>query len=175
MINKLKSLGGFAVGLLILAAVIFLIVIFIAGAGWVSAKLLPFFSIASLIAFAALLFVLVPLSAIRATRGFAAIAIMWVSFVFGVTAWMEGLLVSLDLWGVFAVIVGLCIAGVGVVPIGILAALFHGRWSTMFELIFLIIATFGSRAYAVWVAQKADEANVRATLIEQTIEDADHL
>ena len=58
--------------------------------------------------------------------------------------------------GTFAVIIGLCFAGIGVLPIGILAALFHAKWSALFELIMLTILTFGSRLFALWLAAKID-------------------
>ncbi len=164
MKDKLKSAGTFLIGLVILAALIFVTVLLISGAGWVSDKLLPWFSIASVIAFALVVVVLLPLSAIRATRSFASVSILYISYLFGVTAWMEGLVVTLTLWGTGAVIFGLCLAGVGVLPIGILAALFRAKWETVFELMILTILTFGSRFFALWLAAKMDaEAEKVAT------------
>jgi hypothetical protein len=45
--------------------------------------------------------------------------------------------------------------GVGVVPIAMLATLFHGQWSHLGELIVLVILTFGSRFFALWLEEKA--------------------
>ena len=82
---------------------------------------------------------------------------------------MDGLVTTLTLWGTFAVIVGLCFAGVGVVPIGILAALFHGYWSRVFEMLTLIVLTFGSRFFAVWLLSKTEavvKEDATATYLE---------
>jgi hypothetical protein len=61
--------------------------------------------------------------------------------------------------GTWAVITGLCFAGIGVVPVGMLAALFHGMWARLAELIVLIVLTFGSRFFAAWLAAKSEEAD----------------
>lgn len=68
---------------------------------------------------------------------------------------MDGLLITQSLWGTWAVIVGLCFAGVGIVPIGMIAALFHGEWLLLLELFCLVFLTFGSRAYALWLDKAA--------------------
>jgi hypothetical protein len=132
--GTLKSIGTAVLGLLILAALLFLAVLLILGAGWVSEKLLPWFSFVSIIAFVVLVVILLPLSGFRRTRSFAATSILIVSYLFGATVWMEGLMVTLAFWGATGVIIGLCFAGVGVVPVGMLAALLHGKWATLFEL-----------------------------------------
>jgi hypothetical protein len=159
MKDKLKSIGATVSGLLI-CVVICVVVIFvtgllIGGAGWVSDRLFPWFAKASFIAFVVLIVVILPLSAIRATRGFAAVAILCISYLFGATVWMEGLLTTLNIWGVSAVVIGLFLGGVGVVPIAMLATLFHGQWSHLGELIVLVILTFGSRFFALWLEEKA--------------------
>jgi hypothetical protein len=159
MNEKLKSIGATVGGLLIwvVVCVVGLVVIgfLIGGAGWVSDRLLPWFAKASFIAFLVLIFVLLPLSAIRATRGLAAPVIMCLSYLFGATVWMEGLLTTLHIWGGAAVAIGLFLMGVGVVPIAMLATLFHGLWAQLVELIGLVVLTFGSRIFALWLGEKA--------------------
>ena len=159
MKDKLKSIGATVGGLLIWVVIcvvaLFVIGLLIGGAGWVSDRLFPWFAKASFIAFLVLIVVLLPLSAIRATRGFAAVVILCLSYLFGATVWMEGLLTTLDIWGVGAVVLGLCFLGVGVVPIAMLATLFHGQWSHLGELIVLVILTFGSRFFALWLEERA--------------------
>ena len=156
MNEKVKTMGGMAIVFLIFVVAIFVAGLLIGGAGWVSERLLPWFSVASVIAFLAIIFVLLPLSAIRATRGFAAVVIMYLSYLFGATVWMEGLLNTLNIWGTGAVIFGLCFMGVGVVPIAMFATLFHGLWSRLIELIVLVVLTFGSRFFAIWLSEQAE-------------------
>jgi hypothetical protein len=158
MNEKLKAAGAMTVGLLFMAAMFVLAALFIEGAGWVSDKLLPWLSFASILAFLVLVIILLPLSFIRAARPFASTSLLYISYIFGVTAWMEGLLITLALWGTGAVILGLCFAGVGVVPLGMLAALFHAQWRGLFELIVLTALTFGVRIWGAWLTVTIDEA-----------------
>ncbi len=167
MKDKLNSIratvGGLLIWVVICVVCLVVVGLLIGGAKWVSERLLPWFAGASLIAFLLLLIVLLPLSAIRASRGFAAVVILCFSFLFGATVWMEGLLTTLNLWGVGAVVFGLCFAGIGVVPIAMLATLFHGKWSQLGELVGLMILTLGSRVFALWLEEKAIEGKTKAT------------
>lgn len=113
----------------------------------------------------AILVVLLPLSAIKKARGFTSMTIFVISYIFGISAWMSGLLVTLSTWGVVAVIIGLCFAGVGVVPIGMLAALFHGQWEQLFDLIILIVLTFGCRFFSIWLDEKNQAYKTSKTLL----------
>jgi len=76
--------------------------------------------------------------------------------VFGATLWMEGLLLTLAIWGVGAVFIGLFLAGVGVVPIAMLATLIKGMWGPLIELVLLTIMTFGSRIGAMSLAESLE-------------------
>jgi hypothetical protein len=164
--ETLKGIGGCLLALVGFAAMLVLVVLFFMGAGWVSAHLLPWALIICVLVTAILFIILLPLSAIKNARGFTAMTILIFSYVFGISAWMYGLLVTLSTWGVVAVIIGLCFGGVGVVPIGILAALFHGEWEAAFELIILIALTFGCRAFAIWLDVKNQERRTYQPLLE---------
>jgi hypothetical protein len=132
--NVKDTLAGLG-GLLIMGA--FLVVglaiggVFIFGAAWASTKLLPWFSVLTWVAFGIVVFILLPLAIPKATRGFSSVALFVASYVFGATLWMEGLLFPLAIWGVGAVFIGLFLAGVGVVPIAMLATLIKGRIGPM--------------------------------------------
>jgi hypothetical protein len=149
--EKLKAIGGFLLGLVFLIAVMSLIVAFFAGAAWISDHLLPWFANASLVAGIVLFLVLLPLSFVKRARPFSGSLILLISFIFGITLWMEGFLVTLSTWGTFAVIVGLLFLGIGVVPIAMLASLIHGSWTTLLELVILAVLTFGCRIFAQWI------------------------
>jgi uncharacterized membrane protein (GlpM family) len=174
VIDKLKSAGAALFGLLILVAMLALIGLLIGGASWLSDHLLPLFATSSVIAFGLLVTVFLPLSAFRKTRSFGLAAIFCASILFGATAWMEGLVTTELFWGTWGVIIGLCFAGVGVVPMGMLAAFFHGEWSELLELLALIALTFGCRFYAIWMDGKAQTA-IEPDYIEglQQIDDQD--
>ena len=80
--------------------------------------LLPFASIAAVIA----VVVLVPMAFFRSTRRASGKGFFFLSFLFGITTWLLGAAVTLIAWGWWGVIIGTFLFGVGVVPIGILAA-----------------------------------------------------
>jgi hypothetical protein len=69
---------------------------------------------------------------------------------------LEGLLLTLAIWGVGAVFIGLFLAGVGVVPIAMLATLLKGMWGPLIELVLLTIMTFGSRIGAMSLAESLE-------------------
>lgn len=145
-LGVLLFMGAFLVVSLAIAAV------FIFGAAWASSKLLPWFSVLTWIAFALVVFIVLPLAIPQATRGFSSVALFVASYIFGATLWMEGLLFTLAIWGLSAVFIGLLFVGVGVVPIAILATLLNGMWGSLIELVLLTIMTFGSRIGAMSLA-----------------------
>lgn len=118
---------------------------FIIGAIWLGERILPWLVLLSIIAFGVCIFILLPLSIFRVTRQVAGGLFLWISFIFGLTGWFLGLLLTYFLWGIIGVIIGLLILGIGVVPIGLLAALFNGMWTELGILLLLIVLTFGCR------------------------------
>ena len=156
MSDKLKGAGTWLLGIVGLLAILAIPALFLVGAEWLSERLLPWFILASTLALAFVLFVVLPLSVFRRCRGFAAIASLVASYVFGTALWMWALLLTLALWGTWAVVIGLFMMGVGVVPIAMVATLFKGMSSILAQLVVLTVLTFGTRFYAVWIADKAD-------------------
>lgn len=123
------------------------------GAYWASTKLLPLFSILTWVTVALVVSIVLPLSIFRATRSFSSIALLIASSVFGVTLWMEGLLLVWNIWGLLAVFVGILLMGVGVVPIAMIATLLNGMWGPLIELIILTIMLWGSRMAGLALAK----------------------
>lgn len=112
---------------------------------WVSDRLLPGLIFASEIAFVICLFVLLPLCVFRRNRSWVGTVYVFVSYLFGSVLFIfSGLFVVFE-WGYIGLVIGLCLAGFGVVPVAFLAALVHARWSTLFELAIWLFLTFGTR------------------------------
>ena len=71
------------------------------------------------------------------------------SFIFGITVWLLGAIITFSYWGIVALIIGLVLMGVGVIPMGMVACFINGLW---IELIFLVIGSiiiFVTRAYGL--------------------------
>jgi hypothetical protein len=64
---------------------------------------------------------------------------------------MMGFLLTLAIWGATGVIIGLFLAGIGVVPVAMLATLFHGMWEPLIQLVLLFILTFGTRMGSLYL------------------------
>lgn len=155
MWEKLKNVGWGVLGLAFLVVIALLVALFIHGGAWLSEKIYPWLVWISSLALVILIFVLLPLGVFRKTRAFAGNGMLIASWVFGLTLWVWGLLLTYHLWGALAVYIGLFLFGVGVVPIAMLATLFKGMWSTLGELVFLTILTYGARLVGSFVLTKA--------------------
>jgi uncharacterized membrane protein len=95
--------------------------------------------------------VLLPLTVPKVTRPVTGWALFFASYLSGATLWLEGLLVTLANWGFSAVLIGLVLLGMGVVPVAMLGTLFKGMWASLIELIVLAIMTYGARLAGVFV------------------------
>jgi hypothetical protein len=156
MKDSLKSIGSFILGICILAGVGCLAGMFLTGGVWLGERVYPWLIVITAIALFVTTLVLVPLAIFPHTRAFAGGGIYIASFVFGLTLWVWSLLTSYTLWGIGGVFVGLFLAGVGVVPIAILASLFHGLWSMAGELLLVTAITFGTRFFGIYLMAKAE-------------------
>jgi len=150
----LESLGGSLLFGAILIIIVFIAIVIIRGGAWVSIKILPVFSIITIILFLLNVFIFLPLAIFKTTRHISSTFLFISSYIFGATLWMEGFLLTLVIWGFWAVFIGLFIAGVGVVPIAMLATIVKGMWGPFIELILLAILTYASRAGAFALARE---------------------
>lgn len=104
---------------------------------------------------AVVLFVLLPMACFRSTRSAAGSGLICASWVFGATTWFLGATVTFATWGWIAVLIGLLLGGVGVVPIGILVAFFSiESMSLGVSLIVMVIIVFATRLGGVALRSK---------------------
>ena len=154
----LESIGGVLLGIAFFVGSIIALILFFTVGATVGVTILPFVSWLTGILFAVnIIALLIAIS--RKTRGVVGIIIFLSSYVYGLQTWIIGLLVTLTLWGWIAVISGLFIGGIGVVPIGMAAAIFNGRWSIFFVLLINVILTYGTRIIGGTLAESAGRAN----------------
>jgi hypothetical protein len=146
--ESLKGVGGILFGIMMFSALIAVPILLIMGAAAISPIVLPFLNATGTILFICCIVVFCPLSLFRGTRFVAFWGFFVSSYIFGFTVWLYGLLVTYTLWGIFGVILGLVLAGIGVVPLGIIAALINGMWFVVGNLVFGLILTYGARVYA---------------------------
>jgi hypothetical protein len=106
------------------------------------------------IAFVLCILVFLPLSFFPATRPVSGIGFFVSSFIFGASIWFAGLLTSYTYFGSFWTMIGLFFAGVGVVPLGMIGAIFHGDWLVCGLLFAGLALTVVTRAVGGWAAER---------------------
>lgn len=159
MVDFLKSIGGIIIGIGIFLGIIFLAMFFIKGGVWLGAIVLPWLSIIMWLVFILNVIIFLPLGIFKKTRSVSAFGFVMSSYVYGLTLWFWALLLTYLIWGTTAVFIGLFIAGMGVVPIAILATALNGEWAITGQIILLLVLTFGSRMLGFYFAERADEIN----------------
>jgi hypothetical protein len=159
--RALKNLGWTLLGIAFFIGLVLLIAAFANGAVWLSTRVLPIIDTINAIALG-LCLLTIPLIFFRAARGAAVLVYFIASYFFGLELWMYGLIATYTIWGMIAVIIGLFFVGIGIVPLGILAALTHGEWPLLVNFAIQIATTLGARFLAIYLATKVDdEARVR--------------
>ncbi|WP_147391844.1 hypothetical protein [Pelagerythrobacter aerophilus] len=159
-IEKLKSAGGMAAGLLLMLVLLALPLMLLLGAAEISVWALDWIPQAIGIATLGCM-LLIPLAIIPATRGLAASLFGLASLVFGACLWLYALAFTYLEWGMLGVVIGVLIFGVGVVVTGTLAAIFSGMWVVLGNVAFLLALFVGTRLLSVWLARLADERHMR--------------
>lgn len=100
-------------------------------------------------AFTFMILVLIPLGFIKKIRPVVAIILYIISFIFGATTWLYAVVITFAMLGWIWLVIGLLIAGIGVLPLGLIASLIKGNFYIFFSLLIPFIVTFGSRALAL--------------------------
>lgn len=155
--EKIKGIGGIALGGVIFLAILAVPAVFIMGSTWAATHLLEPLIIVGWIALAVDLLLLLPLSIFRGLRGFTGTMIFVSSFIFGLITWLLGFILTYSLWGLWAVIIGILFFGGAVVPFALLATLFKGMWEPFFSVLILFVLTFGARFAGFYIAESGSK------------------
>ncbi len=156
-LETVKAIGGCAIWFAVMIGIVFVAGMLIRGGVWASDKIYPWLVVSSLVSLAVSILALLPLALFKETRGHSGLGFYIVSFVFGGTLWVWSLLLTYVLWGGVALFIGLILAGVGVLPIALLATATKGMWSMFGQLILGFVATYGTRSIGIYLMQRAEE------------------
>lgn len=156
--ETLKSIGSTLLGIAIFVGIIIATVLLFTLGAKVAFTIQPFVSWLTGILFTinilALLIAIIP-----STRGAIGMIIYVSSYIYGLNVWIFGLAVTLALWGWIAVIVGLFLGGIGVVPIGMLASMFNGHWEIFWTLLIALVLTYGARVVGALLVTNHENQN----------------
>lgn len=128
-----------ALAVLSLTAIGFVYLLFVHGAEWVALKIMPTLTRITSIALIVSLIVGLPLSISKRTRSAAGSIFASWSVLATIQIWLFSLLTVLQFWGALAVVIGLLMGGVGVIPLAFIASLFGGHWHEFFGLLLSIV------------------------------------
>lgn len=157
MKEKLKNFGYYVLGIAGLLLLLFVSIAMLKGAVWIGEHALQWLIDFSWIVIAINLLILLPLGLFKKTGIVGGMGIYISSYVFGLTLWFLGLLLTYFTWGFFGILIGLVLGGVGVVPVAMLATLLNGEFFSLVVLVILTILTFGTRALGIYLASRAEE------------------
>jgi len=150
--SRLRSVGSFGLGLVIVAGIFLVLALFMHGMVWASEKLYPWLLDASEFALAVCIFFLLPLCGFKKTRPWAGNGFYIASFLFGAMLFTFSCLIAYNIWGYTGLMIGLVFAGVGVVPVAFLATLLNGEWMMLVSIVLGLIMTYGSRLLGLWLS-----------------------
>jgi len=149
IIEKIKGIGGGALGIIIFLSMMLLpvifAIIFITGTAWIGSIIMPYFVTATTILTFVSLLIFIPLLLFRVTRIWGGSALFFVSWIFGATLWLFSFFVTYELWGFLGLFIGLFLLGIGVIPVAFIASLFSGEWMVLVGITYMVILTFGTR------------------------------
>lgn len=104
------------------------------------------------IVFAIVIVIFAPLSLFRATRDVAGMGIYISSYLLGITVWIICANITFVTWGWVALLVGVLLLGIGVVPLAILAAFFSMNAPVLAILLMCMCAlVFVTRSVGMWL------------------------
>lgn len=152
--NSLKSAGGLVGGIVLILAVIAIPILLLRGMVEVSLWALDW--IPGTIGWATLAaVVLAPLAVIPASRGAAGPAYSLVAIIYLVCLWLYAMAVTYVEWGMVGLVVGIMLAGVGVIFTGFLAAIFAGEGTVVLNIVIMFVFVLATNFLGAWLSELA--------------------
>jgi len=111
-------------------------------------RIVAWLNTASLWAIAVALAVCLPAIFIRKIRPFSGTVLAFCTWIWGPTLWLWCVGNVLAGWGVFWLVVGILLGGVGVIPVALICFITAGRWWDVGELLFQFALVWGGRLLA---------------------------
>ncbi|MGZ5481418.1 MAG: hypothetical protein ACXWID_05490 [Pyrinomonadaceae bacterium] len=155
--NTLEAIGGCLLYLAFLAVFGVLIVLFFWGSAYLASVILPVSGWITLIALG-LVPILLILSIPRVTRGWGGLGLVLCSYAIGLCVWLWSLVIAYQLAGMLWLVVGLFLAGVGVVLVAAIAALLQAQWSILIQIVIGVIVVYVLRIVGHWIIEKSEPA-----------------
>lgn len=142
--NTIKKIGQCAGYFLAIVGVILGIDLFFYGTAWVAEKILPVLNWISTIWMLIMIVIGTPFLFSRKTRGVVGLGWMYWGKFTALIMWLTCLVFVLQIWGIWAAILGIILAGIGIIPVALAALAIHSDWGDFW----VILGTIGM----IWAA-----------------------
>ena len=146
----MKQLGNFLASILVLLAVIFIIFLIYKGAQFLSAFIAPLTFISPTVIGIGVILVL--LSLIPGLTKPLLPPILIISYILGFFLFVFSAFLTLNVFNVVWLIVGILLCGFGIVPIAIIACIVSAAWPALWHILIMLIA---AALFRVYVAKRA--------------------
>ena len=146
----MKQLGNFLASILVLLAVIFIIFLIYKGAQFLSAFIAPLTFISPTVIGIGVILVL--LSLIPGLTKPLLPPILIISYILGFFLFVFSAYLTLNVFNVVWLIVGILLCGFGIVPIAIIACIVSAAWPALWHILIMLIA---AALFRVYVAKRA--------------------
>ncbi|MBP5627074.1 hypothetical protein J6X96_02765 [bacterium] len=143
----MKQLGNFLASILVLLAVIFIVFLIYKGAQFLSAFIAPLTFISPTVIGIGVILVL--LSLIPGLTKPLLPPILVISYILGFFLFIFSAFLTLNVFNVVWLIVGILLCGFGIVPIAIIACIVSAAWPALWHILIMLIAAALFRVYVV--------------------------
>ena len=102
--------------------------------------------------------VLLPMCLFKRSRPFAGFGFIAASYLFGITTWLLGAVITFGSFGWVGLLIGLLLFGIGVVPLALIAAIFLLKtWTVAAWIVVMAAVTWGARLAGHWALLEAEK------------------
>lgn len=140
--QRFESFGAALIGLAIFIGFIFIIGLFISGGAWLADKLLPGFICISTVLIVLSFIVFIPAGFFKKFEKFSGNSTILSSFFLALTLWLWCLVLTFKTFGWIGVLIGVILLGIGVIPVGFIAAVISGQFTVLAYVLLLCIFAF---------------------------------
>ena len=146
----MKQLGNFLASILVLLAIIFIVFLIYKGAQFLSAFIAPLTFISPTVIGIGV--ILVILSLIPGLTKPLLPPILVISYILGFFLFVFSAYLTLNVFNVVWLIVGILLCGFGIVPIAIIACIVSAAWPALWHILIMLLA---AALFRVYVAKRA--------------------
>ena len=142
--------------LLILSGIFILATLWLYGVVWMAEKLYPSLLNLAQVTLAVVLCLLLPMAFFEKTRLWSGFGMVVASYIIGLSLWVLSVLVTIKIWGIRGLLLGLLLSAGTVVPVAFLASVLNGLWSSVADLLFAVLITLVPRLLGGYLLARSE-------------------